>query len=435
MVGAGGRAPARGRERRGGAGVRVEPPAGAGRLVGGGADDRVPEAVAPRQRARRDEPARDELVERRAGVGEPAGRLGDPELRRVAGHRRAAQQVARRAGERGDLLPQRGGHGRRDAAAVGRRGVGGRGRRAAARELLQVERVAAAEPVELRPHPRGHEVAEQRVRLVGGQRGERDVDHAAVAAGRLERGEHGRREPARTVRGGEQQLRARRAPQQVGDELERRVVGPLEVVEQDHHGRRGGELLEQRADGAVRAVALVLQRRRGRRVARADRRQHAGELGDAVAEHPLEPVLAEPGGVVVERVDPDAERQVLLELGAAAGQDDAAALGAAVGELLEHPRLADARLAADGDEARVATEAGQRSGDGRQLPPAADERALRPGVGHRSDCTPGRYGVLTAAQAATGSSAPTAVATASRPRYSRLMIVPCGTPRASAASA
>ncbi len=267
VVRARGRAPARGRERRGGAGVRAEPPAGAGRLVRGGADDRVPEAVALRQRARRDEPARDELVERRAGVGEPAGRLGDRELRRVAGHRRAAQQVARRAGERGDLLPERGGHGRRDAAAVRRRGVGGRGRRAAARELLEVERVAAAEPVELRPDPGGHEVAEQRVRLVGGQRGERDVDHAAVAAGRLERGEHGRREPARTVGGGEQQLGARRAAQQVGDELERRVVGPLEVVEQDHHraprrraaraarGRRG-------ARGSARPAAPARASRR-----------------------------------------------------------------------------------------------------------------------------------------------------------------------------
>ena len=107
------------------------------------------------------------------------------------------------------------------------------------------------------------------------------------------------------------------------------------------------------------------------------------ELRDAVAEHPLEPVLAEPGGVVVERVDPDAERQVLLEFGAAAGQDHAPALRPAIGELLEHPRLADAGLAADGDEPRVAPEAGQRSRDGRQLPPPADERALRPGVGHR----------------------------------------------------
>ena len=341
------------------------------------------EAVAARQRGGGHEPARDELVERGTRVGEPAGRLGDRELGGVAGDRRAAQQVARGRGERRDLLPERGGHGRRDAAAVRGRRVGRGGRRAAARELLQVERVAAAEPVELRPDPGGHAVAEQGVRLVRAQRCERDVDHAAVAGGGLERGEHRRREAARAVGGGEQQLRARRAPQQVGDQLERRVVGPLEVVEQDHDRRRGGEVLEQRADGAVGAVALVLQGGRGRRVARADRRQHAGELRDAVAEHPLEPVLAEPGGVVVERVDPDAERQVLLELGAAAGQDHAAALGAAIGELLEHPRLADAGLAADGDEARVAPEAGQRSRDGRQLPPAADERALGPGVGHR----------------------------------------------------
>ncbi len=306
----------------------------------------MPEAVAPRQRVGADQAARHELVEREPAVGEPAGGLRHAELGRVPGHRRAAQQVARGSGQRRDLLPERRGDGRGHGTAVRRRGVGRGGRRAAARELLEVERVAAAEPVELGPDPGGHEVAEQRVGLVGAERGERDVDDAPVAARRLEGGQHGRREPARAERGGDQQRRARRAAQEVGDELERRVVGPLQVVEQDDHRRAGGELLEQRADGAVRAVALVLQRRRRRRVARADRGEHAGELRHAVAEHPLQPVLAEPGGVVVERVDPDAEREVALELGPAAGEDDAAALGAARGELLEHPRLADPGLAA-----------------------------------------------------------------------------------------
>ena len=176
-------------------------------------------------------------------------------------------------------------------------------------------------------------------------------------------------------RAGQHERRARRAAEQVGDELERRVVRPLHVVEQDQDRRRGRHLLEQRAHGAVRAVALVLERRRGRRAVGGDRGEHARELGDAVAEHPHQPVLPEPGGVVVERVDPEAEREVALELGAAAGEHDAAALLAAPGELLQQARLADARLAADRDVARLAAESLQGRRRRGQLPAAADEHA------------------------------------------------------------
>ncbi len=217
------------------------------------------------------------------------------------------------------------------------------------------------------------------------------------------------------------------------DELERRVVGPLQVVEQHEHRRGGGELLEQRADRAMGAIALVLQRG-GRCGARgADGGQHARELGDAVAEHPLDPLGAEPGDVVVERVDPHAERQVLLELGAAAGQDDAVALLPAAGELLQHAGLADAGLAAQRDEAGIAPERLQRRRHRRELAPATDQGALLRDGRHSGTVTRGDRAEGIRPRRAQASRRTRA--TALRPRYRRLMIVPSGTPSACAASA
>ena len=79
-------------------------------------------------------------------------------------------------------------------------------------------------------------------------------------------------------------------------------------------GRGAGQPLQQGAHGAVGAVALVLEGGRRGCALRADRREHARELRDAVAEHPLQALGAEARRVVVERVDPDAEREVALEL-------------------------------------------------------------------------------------------------------------------------
>ena len=107
---------------------------------------------------------------------------------------------------------------------------------------------------------------------------------------------------------------------------------------------------------------------------------------------------------------------------------------AAAGELLQHPRLADAGLAAQGDEAGVAPERLERRRDRRQLPPATDEGALlrerrHSGTVARGDRAP------SGAQAASELGLADARGDGVRPRYRRLMIVPSGTPSASAASA
>ena len=59
--------------------------------------------------------------------------------------------------------------------------------------------------------------------------------------------------------------------------------------------------------------------------------------------------------MVVERVDPDRERQLALELGAAAGEHEVpAARRARSAQLGQQPRLADPRLAPHDDAARAA---------------------------------------------------------------------------------
>jgi hypothetical protein len=87
-----------------------------------------------------------------------------------------------------------------------------------------------------------------------------------------------------------------------------------------------------------------------------------------------EALPAEPADVVVERVDPDPERQVALELGSAPAEHQVTRLLAERGELVEQARLADSRLAAEGDESgRRTAQAGQRRLQCRELVAAADE--------------------------------------------------------------
>ena len=75
----------------------------------------------------------------------------------------------------------------------------------------------------------------------------------------------------------------------------------------------------------MRPVALA--RRRRRRAG--ERREDVGELGARVVVEHVEPARLEPVDVVVERVDEDRERQLALELGGAAGEHEAARVGAA----------------------------------------------------------------------------------------------------------
>ena len=132
------------------------------------------------------------------------------------------------------------------------------------------------------------------------------------------------------------------------EKLERRAVRPVQIIEDDDDRLDCRETLRQRPHGAVRPEALVGQRRRGR----AGRREDEGQLADPVPEHALQALRPEPGDVVVERVDPHAERQLALELAAAAGEHEMPVVLPTLCELVEQACLADAGFARHRDERR-----------------------------------------------------------------------------------
>ncbi len=163
------------------------------------------------------------------------------------------------------------------------------------------------------------------------------------------------------------------APQQRGQQLDRRVVAPVQVVEHQHERLRAREQAEQPLRGAVDAVALVGDRLPHRRARAALRRQQRGQLVEQLGV----PRLGEPEvvrrDVGVQRVGPDAERQVALELGRRAREHQAAALLGAPAQLAEQARLPDPRLALDGDAAGApVAERLQRRVDLRELRLAPD---------------------------------------------------------------
>ena len=94
-----------------------------------------------------------------------------------------------------------------------------------------------------------------------------------------ERGRQARRRLPAAEGEREQNRSVRPAAKQRSEQLDRPGVAPLQVVEHDHERSVGREQLQQPADGAVRAVALVGDRLRRARRARSDG-DDAGELVD-----------------------------------------------------------------------------------------------------------------------------------------------------------
>ncbi len=216
-------------------------------------------------------------------------------------------------------------------------------------DLLEEERVARGLLVERGRELVGAEPAAHELRDVARlEPGERDALVEPLAAEVAERGGErmGARELALAVGADDEQRGGPRRADEVREEQQRALVGPVEVVEREH-GRRAGA--QRGVDGLEEAPARAL------RVVARDRR------------------VVEPR--VAERLD---ERLVgrdrLLE--AAAGADLRAAGMGRRAELGHEARLADAGLAADQDEAALA---GARAVQGGREPGergvAADERA------------------------------------------------------------
>ena len=116
-----------------------------------------------------------------------------------------------------------------------------------------------------------------------------------------------------------------------------------------------GDQRQEPPDGAMRAMALVAERRGGRPVPDSKRRQDPRDVGQELGVRARARCEFLRGDVGVQRLDPHAVGQVALELGGGAGEDEMAALFRPAAQLGEQPGLADARLALD-------REAGGRAG-------------------------------------------------------------------------
>ncbi len=158
---------------RGGAGVGGEAPAGTGRLIDGAGDDRMAEATVRDQA--------DQLVECDQRVGEvhARGERGQAELERLTGDGGAEGECAGVVAERREFLPDRRRHRARHAASR------------LSREFEQIERIAAAEPVQL-----SRRATEQRVGLGLAERLQRDLLQAPAPGRGLDRTELRRRQAA-----------------------------------------------------------------------------------------------------------------------------------------------------------------------------------------------------------------------------------------------
>jgi hypothetical protein len=163
--------------------------------------------------------------------------------------------------------------------------------------------------------------------------------------------------------------------QQRAEQLHGSRVSPLEVVEHEDErlGRR--EQFEQRANGAMSAVALVLERHaitaahEGRK-----RGKDVGELRTDVPVQRIETLRLESLYVLIERVHKDPERQITFELRGASREDALPAGIGAGGKLDEHACLADTGFANDFDRSRrPPSELGEDVFERGELRSASDE--------------------------------------------------------------
>ena len=177
-------------------------------------------------------------------------------------------------------------------------------------------------------------------------------------------------------REGEQVGGARGAAEQVQHELERGVVGPVEVVEEQRDGAFAAEHLDQGAQRAVAAEALAGAG--GGRGGAGDGGR--GERGGEVGADGLDAPRVHGGDVVVERVDHEPERHVALVLGGAPVEDQQAGGRRALVQRVEQRALADAGLAEHREHAALSAEdVGDGAVGGGELALAADQAGRRSG--------------------------------------------------------
>ena len=202
---------------------------------------------AARGQRRPDEVEAHELVDRRErlGLGELRHRRHELRLEGLAGDRGGARDLRAPWRERGQLGVEGCAHRRRNIAR-GRLGVRGVERAAGvACQLAEVERVSSALPGQVRPEGRRHALPEQALGLGRRERGELEPLVGLPGDGTHDRSRGAEGELARSVGERKQHTRAWPLPQQGGQQLERGVVGPVQIVECQHQGALGRERFEQ----------------------------------------------------------------------------------------------------------------------------------------------------------------------------------------------
>ena len=250
-----------------------------------------------------------------------------------------------------------------NAVATARRGTIRRGDAWSLGDLAQEERIAPRRLEHPRPHvPVADALSEQHVRLLPAQRFDGDPDQLPLAHRRVRRqrpiaGHHAR------AMGDRNQHRAERgAPHQVAQQLQRRLIAPVCIVEHQHQGIRRPKEAQQRTHRPMNPITLLARQPRRRQPPDpGQRRKRRRELPDApVPERPPAPRVHR-RQVIVERVDEDMERDILLELRRAATKNKTAGGLRALRQRFQQPRLADPRLPDELGETRLASP--QRSQD------------------------------------------------------------------------
>ena len=122
----------------------------------------------------------------------------------------------------------------------------------------------------------------------------------------------------------------------------------MEIVEDEHERPLSRKPLEQFADRAVAAVALMPDNAVTLGRESQERRKHARQSRSDIVTERFEALRLDASQMLVERIDDHRERQVALELGRRSRQHQPARVRARL-ELGEQPGLSDSRLAHEHD--------------------------------------------------------------------------------------
>jgi hypothetical protein len=207
--------------------------------------------------------------------------------------------------------------------------------------LLEIERIAPALLIQRADDWIVDGLADQLGRLAPRQRSQLDPVKHPIAVVAIERCRHRRRQLTRSRREHHQHTGGRRAAQQRAHQLRRRVVSPMEVIEDEHQrlGRR--EPLKQLAHRPVDPIPLDLKCRATTNDKRGQGGKDLAELGAHVVVETMQPARLKASDVVVERVHEHPERQVALLLRPASSEHQHPVSLDAIPELRQQPGLPD----------------------------------------------------------------------------------------------